>query len=111
MSAPEFISSVAWPVTVLVVALLFRKSITEMLSGNLTRMKAGPLVMEWQRTVSEVEAEIGLTVPENGESPAVAESLVAELSSLARRSVADSAAIATVRTSRYGSLETVRAKP
>jgi hypothetical protein len=87
MSALEFISSVAWPVTILVIALLFRKSITDMLSGQLlTRMKAGPFEANWERGVSEVEAELRQTVPPDERPPA--EGLIAELASLAERSPA-----------------------
>jgi hypothetical protein len=88
VSALEFISSVAWPLTVLVIALVFRKSIIDMLSGQLlTRMKAGPFEANWERGVSEVEAELKQTFPTEEQRPSP-ESLMAELASLAERSPA-----------------------
>lgn len=74
MSALEFISDIAWPVTVLVIALLFRKPITEMLSGPLSRMKAGPFEWEWRRTFVEVEAEIGKAAVEDLDRASVGKS-------------------------------------
>jgi hypothetical protein len=85
VSALEFISSVAWPVTILVIALMFRKSITEMLSGPLSRMKAGPFEWEWRRTFVEVEAEIDSAVPAAADDRSEG-GLVEELASLAQRS-------------------------
>lgn len=58
VSALEFIAAVAWPVTVLAIALIFRRPITNMLAGQIGRMKAGPFEVEWQRTLSEVETEL-----------------------------------------------------
>jgi hypothetical protein len=60
MSAAEFISSVAWPVTVLVIALLFRKPLIEVLrrssEGDLS---AGPFRFKWKRLAEEVESDLG----------------------------------------------------
>lgn len=58
MSILEFISSVAWPVTVLAIVLLFRQSFSEMLSGPLRRLKAGPVEAVWQDMESEIKAEL-----------------------------------------------------
>lgn len=52
------IASLAWPILVLVVVLLFRTQITSLLSGGVRRLRAGPFEMEWDRQVSEVEAEV-----------------------------------------------------
>lgn len=50
--------------TVLVVALIFRRVITQTLSGHLARVKAGPLELEWERKVFEVKADLEITRPE-----------------------------------------------
>jgi hypothetical protein len=60
MSALEFIASVAWPVTVLVIAVMFRAPLTEALRAAGGRVKAGPFELEWKRSVSNVEADLGL---------------------------------------------------
>jgi hypothetical protein len=61
MSALEFIASVAWPVTVLVIAVMFRTPITEALRAAGGRIKAGPFELEWKRAISTVEADLGLS--------------------------------------------------
>ena len=58
MSALEFISSVAWPVTVLVIALLFRNTISAMLSGELKSLKVGPIKAIWSRNVQRVRSDL-----------------------------------------------------
>lgn len=60
MSALEFIAAVAWPVTVLVIAVMFRRPIAEALAAATGRMKAGPFEWEWERGVQTVEADLGL---------------------------------------------------
>lgn len=60
MTALEFIASVAWPVTVLAIAVMFRDPITEALSGATGRLRAGPFELEWERGVSTVESDLGL---------------------------------------------------
>lgn len=73
VSALEFIASVAWPVTVLVIAVMFRRPIAEALAAATGRVKAGPFEWEWERGVEAVEADLGLppSVPE-GELDGVA---------------------------------------
>lgn len=62
MSWLEFIAALvgalAWPVVVLLIALIFRKKLAELLSERMTRLKAGPLEVEWQRQVSETQADL-----------------------------------------------------
>ena len=58
VSTLEFIAAVAWPLAALVIAVLYRRAITAILSGQVGRMRAGPLEVEWRRTLSEVEAEL-----------------------------------------------------
>jgi hypothetical protein len=59
----EFISSMtaalAWPLTVAIVLLSFRKAITKLLP-DLRRLKAGPtgVEMEWERQLEEVREEL-----------------------------------------------------
>jgi len=59
MSPAEFISSIAWPLTALIIALLFRKPLTEALASATGRLSAGPFSLEWKRQVEAVEAELG----------------------------------------------------
>jgi hypothetical protein len=59
VSVAEFISSVAWPVAVLVIALLFRRPIIDALGSPRGALSAGPFRLEWQRRAAEVEADLG----------------------------------------------------
>jgi hypothetical protein len=59
VSALEFVA-VAWPVTVLVIAVMFRRPIAEALAAATGRVKAGPFEWEWERGVQTVEADLGL---------------------------------------------------
>jgi hypothetical protein len=60
VSALEFIAAVAWPVTVLIVAVMFRAPLTDALRAAGGRVKAGPFELEWKRSVSTNEADLGL---------------------------------------------------
>lgn len=54
----------AWPVVTLLIVLILRKPIRELLTTRpLSRLKAGPLEVEWDRLSSEVAAEIEPTPP------------------------------------------------
>ena len=59
MSALEFIASVAWPLTALVIAIMFRAPISEALASAAGRLKAGPFELEWKRAISTIEADLG----------------------------------------------------
>jgi hypothetical protein len=63
MSIIEFISSVAWPVSVLIVALLFREPLVEALRSATGKVAAGPFSLEWEKQIEEVEADLGRTPP------------------------------------------------
>jgi hypothetical protein len=85
MDALEFIAALAWPVTVLIIALVFRRPLTAVLEGQLGRMKAGPFEVEWQRTLSEVETELGREPPIAQAASAPEGGLSAELGAEAKR--------------------------
>jgi hypothetical protein len=59
MSALEFIASAAWPLTILVIAVMFRSPITEALTSAAGRLKAGPFELEWKQAISTIEADLG----------------------------------------------------
>ncbi|MGW6279312.1 hypothetical protein [Kribbella sp. NPDC055071] len=89
MSVMEFVAALvqamAWPVVVLVVALLFRSKIIELLTPAIRKLKAGPFEVEWDRTISKAEVEL----EQPGLPPIAArvlprDSLVDELGELAR---------------------------
>lgn len=84
MSALEFVaslvSSLAWPVAVLVIAVIFRAQIRQVMSRPLRRLRAGPVEMEFDRLLSEVEVAVQRPVsatpaeePTKPGHPAVAE--------------------------------------
>jgi hypothetical protein len=88
LSALEFISSIAWPITVLVIAALFRRPITFMLSGQLKSLKAGPVEAVWHEAVSEVREDLPSPSAPPGTEVTRAEEIATELASLAERSPA-----------------------
>ena len=59
MSPAEFISSIAWPLVVLVIALIFRVPLTEALRSAGGALSAGPFRLEWKRQAEAVEADLG----------------------------------------------------
>lgn len=48
----SLVSSLAWPVAVVVVLILFRQRITELFDQLPRRVKAGPLELEWDRAAA-----------------------------------------------------------
>lgn len=67
MSVLEFVASLvrslAWPAAVVIIAVLLRHQLRALLSGPLRRLRAGPFEVEWERAVSEVEAELDRPTP------------------------------------------------
>lgn len=57
--AAALVGSLAWPVVVLVVAVLFRRQLAALLARPFTSLKAGPVELVWDREIAEVEAELG----------------------------------------------------
>jgi hypothetical protein len=82
----SLVSSLAWPVAVVVMVLLFREQLAKLLSGPLKRLKAGPsgLELEFDRIISEVQAQVE-PVPDL-EPPS--ESVISELGTIAHISPA-----------------------
>jgi hypothetical protein len=60
VSTLEFIASLvgslAWPLAVVVLLVVFRSTIQELLLSGLSKFKAGPFEMEWERTIAEAQA-------------------------------------------------------
>jgi hypothetical protein len=59
VSPAEFISSIAWPLVVLAIALIFRTPLTEALRSASGALSAGPFRLEWKRQAKAVEADLG----------------------------------------------------
>jgi hypothetical protein len=59
VSPAEFISSIAWPLVVLAIALIFRVPLTEALRSASGALSAGPFRLEWKRQAEAVEADLG----------------------------------------------------
>lgn len=55
----EFISSIAWPLAVLAIALLFRRPLSDALRSASGALSAGPFRLEWKRRAEAVEADLG----------------------------------------------------
>jgi hypothetical protein len=54
----SLVNSLAWPVAVIVIALIFQKQIRQLASRPMRRLKAGPLEVEFDRLLSEVEVSV-----------------------------------------------------
>lgn len=60
------VGSLAWPLVVLVVAILFRHQLAALLARPFAHLKAGPLEIRWDREITEVKAELGAPPPPAG---------------------------------------------
>jgi hypothetical protein len=56
--AASVVGAIAWPLTVLVAVLAFRKQLTALLGERLKRLKLGPVEGEWGAELNEVEDAI-----------------------------------------------------
>jgi hypothetical protein len=63
------VGSLAWPVVIIVVAILFRSKIEALLARPARRWKFGPVEAEWEETVAETRVELAKS-PEAAESGA-----------------------------------------
>jgi hypothetical protein len=54
----SLVSSAAWPVAVFGVALLFRKQIAAIIAVPVKRLKAGPVELEFERVLPDVQAKL-----------------------------------------------------
>lgn len=60
VSPAEFIAAIAWPVVVLIIALLFRRALTDAFASATGKLAAGPFSLEWKRRITDVEGDLGL---------------------------------------------------
>lgn len=56
--AASLVGSLAWPIVIVIVAVLFRRQLSALLARPLSSLTAGPLKAVWDRQVAEVEAEL-----------------------------------------------------
>jgi hypothetical protein len=55
ISLIEFIAKIAWPVSILIIALVYRRLLTDLIAGGVTRLRAGPFELAWDQAKSGVE--------------------------------------------------------
>lgn len=96
MSPLQFIASMAgslaWPLVVVIIVLIFRGSIRQLLTqGSLKRIKAGPFEAEWERLAAEAEDKVKAANPADEVPSAADESVRTEFASEA--STAPAAAV------------------
>lgn len=100
MSLLQFIAnmtdSLAWPLVVVVLGLVFRRPVGQFLTqalaeGSLKRIKAGPFEAEWERLVAETEDKVKAARPAAEYPSSSDESLTTEFASEA--STAPAAAV------------------
>jgi hypothetical protein len=86
----EFIAAMAkalaWPAAAVTVAVLFRTQLRTLLSGPARRVKAGPLEIEWDRTVAEAQVELDQPGIPPALTPATTGPVSSELAEVAERS-------------------------
>ena len=80
----SLVHSLAWPTVVGVLAIVFRAQISKLLDSPLRRFRAGPVELEWDRVLANVEIEVPSEVPDTEGAIGVA----AELSDSAREAPA-----------------------
>lgn len=54
----SLVNSLAWPLAVLAIAVIFRAQIRQLASRPMRRLRAGPLEVEFDRLLSEVEVSV-----------------------------------------------------
>lgn len=64
----SLVGSLAWPLAMLVVAVLFRQAIQTTLARPLRRFRAGPFEAEWDEKVAQALVDVAES-PETGEAP------------------------------------------
>ncbi len=74
------VQALAWPVVVLIIAIIFHRQVKALMSEQLKRFKAGPVEVEWERQVVRVETLVEPVPPHLG---ATGLSLADEFGSLA----------------------------
>ena len=93
MSGFEFGSrltdSLAWPVFALLIVLVLRRPLAELLARRpLSRMKAGPFEVEWERVIAETETEVQALPGEPPRTTASTPSVREELAAAAKQAPA-----------------------
>jgi hypothetical protein len=73
----SLVSSLAWPVTILGVAWYFRRGIAAALARPIRRMRAGPVVAEWEEQAAEAAVDVAKS-PESGERPPPSPSILSD---------------------------------
>jgi hypothetical protein len=54
----SLVRSLAWPLAIIAIALIFQKQLRQLASRPMRRLKAGPLEVEFDRLLSEVEVSV-----------------------------------------------------
>lgn len=65
MSVWEFMATVAWPVAIVVVAVLYRPLLTSLLNGGLRSVRAGPFELAWEQTRSATGSPADMERPQS----------------------------------------------
>lgn len=76
----SLVSSLAWPVAVLVIALIFRAQIRQLMSRPIRRLRAGSVEVEFDRLMSEVQVAVETPTPSGeGHAATIASPVIEEL--------------------------------
>lgn len=79
----SLLNSLAWPLAVVVIAVIFRVQIRHLASRPLRRFRAGPVEMDFDRLLSEVEVDVERPLPApSGRGPKSENPVIEELGEL-----------------------------
>jgi hypothetical protein len=80
----DMVTALAWPVTVLALALLFRKRIDALLSRPAKRWRVGPIEAEWEETAKQASEELSKSPEAHAKQPSPIEQRSTDLLSIAQ---------------------------
>ena len=89
MDLIDFISSIAWPVSILLIASLYRGPVARLLAGERTSLRAGPFELAWENARPSLPRPGPVSAEPNPRPHMPASHLASALVDLARESPAD----------------------
>jgi len=63
----SLVDSLAWPASAAIIVALLRRQIGALLEGQLKRLKAGPVELEWEQAAVEVAESVATAAPASDE--------------------------------------------
>jgi hypothetical protein len=86
MSPLEFIATIAWPLAILFIAIMYRRPVARLVAGERTTLKAGPFELAWENARPAVPRPAPIPVARGSSLSPPAGPLASTLIDLARES-------------------------